>query len=117
MLACCRKLTLCIRELLTSGLKPPFQLRYLSVAGGQDVRCSRKLCLQIIPLLCRLALDLSLFPGEPIPLGACIGKLCLCGCLRFSGLLQTALGLRQLVLELREALRLRRDIATDLIGL
>jgi hypothetical protein len=68
--------------------------------GGQVVRCPGKLCLQVIALLCRLALDLSLFPGEPIPLGARIGQLCLRGGLRVSDLLQAALGLRQLVLEL-----------------
>ena len=100
MLACCGKPTLSIRELLAGGLKPPFQLRNLSAAGGQVVGCLGKLCLQLIPLLCRPALDLSLFSGEPIPLGSCIGQLGLSGGLRVSGLLQTALGFRQLVLDL-----------------
>ena len=100
MLACCGKPTLSIRELLASGLEPPFQLCNLSVAGRQVVRGPGKLCLQIIPLLCRLALNLSLFLGKPIPLGARTGQLCLSGGLRFSDLLQTALGLWQLVLEL-----------------
>ena len=100
MLACCSKPALSIGKFLTGGLKPPFQLRHLSVAGGQVVRGPGKLCLKIIALLCCLALDLSLFPGEPIPLGARMGQLCLSGGLRFSDLLQTALGLRQLALEL-----------------
>ena len=100
MLACCGKPTLSISEFLTSSLKPPFQFSHLSVAGGQVVRGPGKLCLQIIALLCHLALDLSLFPGKPIPLGARIGQLCLRGGLRFSDLLQTALGLRHLALEL-----------------
>ena len=100
MLAYSGKPTLSISELLAGGLKPPFQLCNLSVAGGQIVGCPGKLDLQIIPLLCRPALDLSLFPGEPIPLGSRIGQLGLSGSLRVSDLLQTALGLRQLVLEL-----------------
>ena len=100
MLACCGKPTLSIGELLTSGLKPPFQFRNFPVTGGQVVRGPGKLCLQIIPLLCHLPPDLSLFPGEPIPFGACTGQLGLSGGLRVSDLLQTTLGLRQLVLEL-----------------
>ena len=99
MLACCGKPTLSIRKFLTSGLKPPFQFRHLSVASGQVVGCPGKLGPQLIPLLCRLALDLSLLPGEPIPLGARIRQLCLCGCLRVPDLLQTPLGLRHLALE------------------
>ena len=100
MLAYSGKPTLSISEFLASGLKPPFQLRNLPVASGQVVRCPGKLGLQLIPLLCRLALDLNLFPGKPIPLGARIGQLGLSGGLRVSGLLQAALGRRQLVLEL-----------------
>ncbi len=100
MLACCGKPTLSISEFLTSSLKPPFQFSHLSVAGGQVVRGPSKLCLQVAPLLCRPALDLSLFPGKPIPLGARIRQLGLRGGLHLSDLLQTALGLRQLVLEL-----------------
>jgi hypothetical protein len=100
LLACCGKPTLSIREFLTGSLKPPFQLRHLPVAGGQVVRGPGKLCLQIIALLCHLALDLILFPGKPIPLGPRIRQLGLRGGLRLSDLLQTALGLRQLVLEL-----------------
>ena len=73
MLAYSGKPTLSIREFLTGGLKPPLQLRNLSVAGGQVVRGPGKLGLQLIPLLCRLALDFSLFSGEPIPLGSRTG--------------------------------------------
>ncbi len=100
MLAYSGKPTLSIREFLTGGLKPPFQLRHLSVAGGQVIGGPGKLCLQVVPLLCRSALDLSLFPGEPIPLGARIRQLSFSGGLHLSDLLQTALGLWQLVLEL-----------------
>jgi hypothetical protein len=100
LLAYSGKPTLSIREFLTGGLKPPFQLRHLSVAGGQVVCSPGKLCLQVVPLLCRPALDISLFSGEPIPLGSRVGQLGLSRGLRFPSLLQTALGLRQLVLEL-----------------
>jgi hypothetical protein len=108
--------TLSISEFLAGGLKPPFQLRNLSVAGGQVVGCPSKLCLKIIALLCRPALDLSLLPSEPIPLGSRTGQLGLGRGLRVSGLLQAALGLRQLVLELWQTLSLRFNTASDLIG-
>jgi hypothetical protein len=52
------KLILGISEFLTSGLKPPFQLRDLSVSSSQVIRCPGKLSLKIIPLLGCLALDL-----------------------------------------------------------
>jgi hypothetical protein len=100
LLAYSGKPTLSIREFLTGGLKPPLQLRNLSVAGGQVVCGPGKLGLKIIALLCHPALDLSLLPGKPIPLGARIRQLCLRGGLHVSDLLQTALRLRQLVLEL-----------------
>ncbi len=100
LLACSCKPLLSISKLLTSGLKPSLQLGNLSVARRQIVRCSRKLCLEFCPLLCRLRLDLCLLPCKPIPLYARIGQLRLSGGLSLSGLLQAALGLRQLVLEL-----------------
>jgi hypothetical protein len=63
------KAALSIGEFLTGGLKPPFQLGDLPVAGGQIVRCPGKLRLQVVALLRRLTLDLRLLPDEALALG------------------------------------------------
>ena len=85
-LTCFGEPTLSLGEFLTSGLDPPFQCCDLSVPSSQVVRCCGKLRLKIILLLCRLALDFGLFPGEPIPFGpevpssvstdACVSRAC-----------------------------------------
>ncbi len=95
-MACCSKPTLSVRELLTGGLEPPFQLRNFSVASREVVRDPGKLRLQVAPLLCRLALELSLLPREAFPLGLQTNKLGLSGRLRLTHLLETPFGLGQL---------------------
>lgn len=104
MLAYAGKLILGISEFLASGLKPPFQLRDLSISSGQVVRHPGKLGLKIISLLGCLALDLSQLLCQALLLGPKVGKVPLSGSGRLTHLLEALLGFGKLCCSGRQLL-------------